>query len=387
MEAEVVVVGAGPAGSMTAIALAEKGHDVMMIDRSTFPRDKTCGDAVPESAIETLNRHGLRGKIRAEIEQGHFQPVERMLLVGPSGQKIDTPFVQHDGAHAQIAPRIFFDAMLQQHAVDVGVRFVQGQVLRPVTDDEGRVVGVEARRNGHAETVKSQIVVGADGVTSAVARALVPEEDVHEDHHRAVALRAYIEDLDQDPRRIEFYLYRQILPGYAWIFPTGEQSANIGLGMRLDHFRQDERNLKKMLDDFLEFPDIKPRLLRGGELRDIKTWQLNFGSKTIQRTFDGAVLVGDAAGLINPLTGGGISNAIVSAELAAAAIHTALRVNDTSRAALRVYEVRCEDALHDSMRNSHLLQRTLLRFPTVIDGLIWAFGARSSLAQTFLSKL
>ncbi len=125
------------------------------------------------------------------------------------------------------------------------------------------------------------------------------------DGHRAVALRAYIEDLELYPHEVEFYLYDKILPGYAWVFPAADNMANIGLGMRLDHFRRLKRNLKKMLQDFLEMPAIRERLKHGGVLRDVATWQLNFGSqRNLQHVYDGAVLVGDAAGFINPLTGG-----------------------------------------------------------------------------------
>jgi flavin-dependent dehydrogenase len=101
------------------------------------------------------------------------------------------------------------------------------------------------------------VVVGADGVTSPIARALRPESNQHVDMHRAVALRAYIEDLEEYPGEVEFYLYKDILPGYAWIFPTGPNQANIGLGMRLDHFRQRKENLKTLLQQFLDMPAIK----------------------------------------------------------------------------------------------------------------------------------
>ncbi|MEZ4645741.1 MAG: NAD(P)/FAD-dependent oxidoreductase [Chloroflexota bacterium] len=238
------------------------------------------------------------------------------------------------------------------------------------------------------KTLRARIIVGADGVTSAMTLAHCPKHVQHVDAHRAVALRAYIENIEEFPHEVEFYLYKNILPGYAWIFPTGKGQANIGLGMRLDHFRQTPRKLKAMLTEFLEIPAIKKRLKQGWKLRDIATWQLNFGSqKHLQLAFDGAVLVGDAAGLINPLTGGGIHNSLVSGKLAAETIHGALQRGDVSRTGLQGYEKRCHESLWDNMKRSYRLQKTLIRFPFLVDFLVNRLQENSALAQIFLTKL
>ena len=135
-------------------------------------------------------------------------------------------------------------------------------------------------------------------------------------------------------------------------------------------------------------PDIKRRLKNGGQLHDVATWQLNFGSqKHLQHTFDGALLVGDAAGFINPLTGGGIHNAIISARLASQTIHNALMQGDTSRENLKVYEKQVDAEMWDSMKRSYFIQRWVLKFPWLVDMLVTHVGENSSLAKTFLSKL
>jgi flavin-dependent dehydrogenase len=158
--------------------------------------------------------------------------------------------------------------------------------------------------------------------------------------------------------------------------------------LRLDYFRKYKLRLDAMLQEFLEMPAIKKRLKQGGQLRDVATWQLNFGSqKEIQHVFDGALLVGDAAGFINPLTGGGIHNALISARLAAQTIHEALIDNDISRDRLRIYEDRCHEEMWDSMKRSHLMQRAFMHFPFLIDWLVRWGKENSQLAQTFLTKL
>lgn len=387
-ERDVIVVGAGPAGATTAVYLAQQGYDVLLLDRRQFPRDKVCGDAVPAGAIDTLIHLGMGDKIQKAVERGELYPLESMLLVSPKGYELEAMFHKgSSGSDSYVAPRIYFDALIYQHAIDSGASFQQSQAAGPLVEN-GRVAGVMVKENGRAQELRAKVVIGADGVTSAITRALRPKENQHQDGHRAVALRAYIHGLEEFPKQVEFYLYNQILPGYAWIFPTGPGRANIGLGMRLDHFRAKKQSLEEMLHIFLAMPAIKKRLKPGWELRDVATWQLNFGSqKHLQHVYNGAILVGDAAGFINPLTGGGIHNAIVSAKLAARTVHEALQRGDVSRAGMQIYEQRVHEAMWDSMKRSYHLQRSLMHFPILIDFLIKRMKENSGLAKMFLTKL
>ncbi|CUS03124.2 Geranylgeranyl reductase [Candidatus Promineifilum breve] len=387
-EHDVIVVGAGPGGATTATALAQRGHDVLLIDRHTFPRDKVCGDAISQGCIQIMNDLGMAGKVKAAVARGEFHRLDGMRLVGPSGHVLHSEF-QHGagGVESYVSPRVYFDALIQQQAVESGAGFLQAEVKEPLLED-GRVAGVVARANGEWQAYRSRVVVGADGVTSTIMRHLRPEGGQHSDKHRAVALRAYIEGMEIYPHEVEFFLYDEILPGYAWIFPAGDHVANIGLGMRLDKFRGLKRNLKKMLQDFLAMPDLRARLPNSHALRDVAVWQLNFGSqKHLRHAYDGALLVGDAAGLINPLTGGGIHNALISGCLAAETIDEALRVNNTTREGLAIYEQRCDEAMGPEMRKSFLYQRVLLNYPRVVDFLIRYMGRHGGVAQSFLSKL
>jgi geranylgeranyl reductase family protein len=387
-EHDVIVVGAGPAGSTAAIALAQKGYGVLLLDRHQFPRDKTCGDAVPAGAIEIMYRLGMRQKVEGAVKRGEFYPLKQMRLVSPKGHMLEANFTKgKEGGESYVAPRMYFDSVIQQHAVDSGAEFRQMQVQGPLIEND-QVVGVRARENGDVKELRSRIVIGADGVTSAIARQLRGKEQRHVDGHRAVALRAYLDGIEEIPHQVEFYLYKGILPGYAWIFPTAEGQANIGLGMRLDYFRQTKKSLEELLQQFLEMPAIKKRLKSGNKLHDVATWQLNFGSqKGLQHSFNGALLVGDAAGFINPLTGGGIHNALVSAQLAADTAAAALTTEDFSRQNLQIYESLVHGELWGGMKRSYRLQKWLMNFPFLIDFLIRRLNENSVLARTFLTKL
>ena len=381
MDKEIIIVGAGPSGSAAAIALAQKGHDVLLLDRQAFPRDKTCGDGIPAGAIEVLYSLGMKEKIR----EANFYPVTKLLLSSPRGYVLRANLNKGvTGADSHVVPRMIFDALIQEHAVDSGVDFRQAQVKETIIED-GQVVGVRAGLNGKDEEIRAKVVVGADGVTSAVARGLRPKK--HEDSHRAIALRTYITDIEVLPNEVEFYLYEGILPGYAWIFPTGESTANLGLGMRLDKFRHVDKSLEDLVDIFLEMPEVKKRLQRGGELNDTSVWQLNFGSQDMQRAYDGALLIGDAAGLINPLTGGGIHNGLISALRAADIIDQAFVKDDFSLAQLGMYDEAVRQDTRANMRKSYFIQRSLLYFPIWVDLLLRFGGSNSSVAKIFIDKL
>lgn len=382
MEREVVVVGAGPSGSVAATALVQQGHDVLLLDQQTFPRDKVCGDSIPAGAIELLYALGMEERIR----EADFYSVDRFLLCSPRGYVVeaDLTYGRRFGASSYVVPRLHFDVLIQQYAVESGAEFRQAQVTEPIVED-GRVVGVRARSNGAIEDIRAKVVIGADGITSVIARRLRP--DRLEDRHRAVALRLYIDDIDERPHQLEYYLYRRILPGYAWIFPIGEGRANLGLGMRLDKFRETDRSLEEMLAIFLDMPPINKRFRNGGRLHNISVGQLNLGSQDIQRAFDGALLVGDAAGLINPLTGGGIHNGLVSAVLAADIIHEALAEEDVSLTRLWKFDQLCRDSLRSDMRRAYFAQRSLLRFPALVDMLVRWGGLNSGLGHILIRKL
>ncbi|MCA9993397.1 MAG: NAD(P)/FAD-dependent oxidoreductase [Ardenticatenaceae bacterium] len=382
MEREIIIVGAGPGGATAAMALAQQGHDVLLLDRQRFPRDKVCGDGIPAGVFEMMYEYGMREK----VAQAGFYPVTQMRIVSPQGYNFDGDLSPgKTGALSHVVPRLQFDAMLQEHAVVSGAEFCQAKVEEPILEN-GQVKGVRAKVNGGVKEIRSKIVIAADGVTSVIARALQPEG--HQDLHRAVALRAYIDDIDVLPHQVEFFLYKGILPGYAWIFPNGENRANIGLGMRLDKFRRRKGNLKELLRTFLEIPTIKERLRTGWRLHSVSSWQLNFGSqKNLQRAYGGAMLTGDAGGFINPLTGGGIHNAMISARLAAKTAHQALLAGDVSQEALKVYDTLVREELWKGLYRSYMIQRWLLLFPRIVDVVVRQANQDSTFARTFMTKL
>jgi geranylgeranyl reductase family protein len=383
LDADVIVVGAGPAGAATACDLARRGVDVLLLDRKTFPRDKTCGDGVPPGSIEILNEFGMADKIRS----AGFYPIRGVRIGTPAGRMWETSFrAKREGAQFYVAPRAQFDALIQRHAVESGARFVQGGVKAPIFED-GRVTGVRAVTNGRATELRSRVVVGADGATSALARAL-RQRPRPPDHHRSVAIRAYVGGIETLPNRIEFYFYKRFVPGYGWVFPLGPDRANVGVVMRVDRYRKAGASLEALLAEFLQSPAVEDRLHRGYRIENAESWQLpNGAADRFDNAFDGAVLVGDAASLVDPLTGEGIHNALVSAKLAVEVVGGAIERGDTSLKSLSAYDRECAAVLGPQLRRSYRVQSWVARAPWWVDLLFSMADAAPSQFEAFLNRM
>jgi len=369
MNRDVVVVGAGPSGSVTAAALARHGRDVLLLDRARFPRDKACGDGVPPGTVAILNELGAGGVIR----DAGFHPIHGLRLVSPRGRQWSVHLrPRRDDTGFYVAPRLVFDELLRRHAIASGAAFQRGRV-QSLIEECGVVRGVNAVIDGAEVSIDARVVIGADGATSLVARSLLGDKQPAD--RRAVAVRAYADGIETIPHTIEFHWYARFAPGYGWIFPTGPGSANVGVVVRADAFKRRGITLDDLLEEFLHAPDLRRRAQRV-VVRDRASWQLPYAVPgALRASFAGALLVGDAARLVDPLTGEGIHNAVVSARLAADVVHDALSRGDVSAASLREFDARCERELGALIRRAYRAQRHLAAHPRLLEAVLVAIGA------------
>ena len=366
--ADVIVVGAGPAGSSAAATLARAsatsgchghaGRRVLLVDRSTFPRDKTCGDAIQGGAIKLLRELGYTGA----IDPAKFTKITNWIIEAPSRVSVGSPLhSQHDEPY--IARRTEFDTLVFQQALANGAEFCQAQVAAPIIEG-GHVVGVTAKPVGAKHTIelRAPIVIAADGATSVIGRALLGSRE--EERHWAVAIRCYARMKAKVDNRCEFYFPRVVLPGYAWVFPMGEDTANIGVGIRLDQYRKRGQTLAVLLDRFL---DVLGDRVDRSSVEGIKSWQLPFGSKPMSRVFDGCMLVGDAGHFVDPLLGAGIYYGMLTGHLAAQVADGALRDGDTSRRRLLEFDRLWKQHLAGKLRHATRVQRLVIAQPWTLN--------------------
>lgn len=307
---DLAVVGAGPAGSTAAIMAARRGWKVALIDRQRFPRDKTCGDGIGPTAVRALNGIGL-----SDVFDG-CTPVRDVTIFGPAGEHLASPIPPIDGvsAYGYVIPRVEFDQRLHRRALAEGAEDFQGHRftgMRLLPDRRE----LDLRTDEGAElTIHARLVVGADGAYSAVRKVLDPPKQAKD--HTLLAIRAYAESPDFAPGtemgpRLLFEFSRDLLPSYGWIFPADDGRVNIGVGGPIPVLRERGIELKKQLNVFAD--QMRAKGIEIGELHDVRSHQLPHVAGLPRLSHPRAVLLGDAASMINPVSGEGIAYAVTAA--------------------------------------------------------------------------
>jgi geranylgeranyl reductase family protein len=377
---EVVVVGAGPAGSIAAIVLAKQGCRVLLVDQAEFPRDKVCGDGIGWNSIRLLSELGL--SLESSIPELHR--CGRARGISPSGYVYQGSFPQKDDhyQHGYVIPRKHFDHSLWEFALQQGAEFERFRVTEPIIE-KGRVCGVRGTMNGKTVEHRARMTIAADGANSVIARFLCSGSASA--RHYAVAMRAYFGGLQGADDCVEFYFNQTDLPGYGWVFPLGEGVANIGIGLRLDTYRKNGESLRQAFGRFLRDPRLAEKLSKATPIGEARGFLLPLASRPLQRVYDGVILVGDAGAFVSPLTGGGIYNAMESGRIAAEVALEALQGEGGSLEELREFEVRWRSVLGRKLRIEAMVQR-LLSWPGMLDLIIRRMGRSKRFANFVLSR-
>jgi menaquinone-9 beta-reductase len=360
---EVIVAGGGPAGATAAFHLASRGKRVLVLDKSSFPREKVCGDGLTPRAVKALHLMGI------DTNGPEWARSEGLRIKG-AGHTLELPWPQLDSwpGYALVRTRTDFDSILLDRAREAGAVVREStEVVGPITDENGVVIGVEARRiledddqpslfeaaesgrkkgrrKGEIERINAPVVIASDGVAGRFGQALGVQRV--EQRPMGVAVRTYYESPRTHDTYLESYLELKhgsdLLPGYGWIFPTPDGLVNVGLGLlsTSKHFQQvDYRSLlsnwvSDLPAEWKMTPETMTAPIRGAGL------PMGFNRTALAKP--GLMLVGDAAGAVNPFNGEGIAYAMETGELAAGAAIEALAVGDSRR--LKVYPQRLMEA-------------------------------------------
>jgi geranylgeranyl reductase family protein len=351
LDADVVVVGAGPAGAATAAHLARAGIDVLLVDRKAFPRDKVCGDFLSPSALAELEWLGVAGT--AQFEQTNAVTGAGLYL---DGELLIDATLPGAACVGRVVPRFKLDALIVEAAARAGARVLERHKLTRLAPGDGRVALEVEGPSGLTRRLRTRLVVGADGSGSFVARVLGgphPREDW------IVAVRNYYEGVVDRGDRADLYFTGESFPGYAWVFPTGAGRANVGVGMVLETHPPHDRRLKKLLERLLEGDAaFAGRLANATPADEPMGWPLATYNPSLPLVGDGILIVGDAAGLINPLNGEGIQYGLMSARWAAEAIVPASGGPFTAER-LAPYERRVRAELQADMSLARLVVRLI----------------------------
>lgn len=381
---DILIVGAGPAGSATALFLAQKGISCILTDKETFPRDKICGDALSGKVVEVLNKldKSLVDELRAN---------EAMLdswgvtFVAPNQKALRIPFKTSTTADTKapgfISKRVDFDNWLFQKAKNQST--VQVMENCEIRSYERRSNGITAFSK-QGDELNAKLVIACDGAYSSLAKEIGGIKT--EPEHNCFGLRAYyknVSGLDHE-NFIELHFLKDVLPGYLWIFPLPNGYANIGIGMRADKMSAKGINLKKKFEQVLaENPVIRKRFEGAERVGEVKLFGLPLGSKRRKLSGNNYLLCGDAGQLIDPFTGEGIGNALMTGMFAAQQAAKCIQAQNFSTQFNSAYDAQVYNRLWSELLLSYRMQQ-LVNFPWLFN-LVVNKAERSPLLRETIS--
>ncbi|WP_337975638.1 geranylgeranyl reductase family protein [Cellulomonas sp. NTE-D12] len=391
-DADVVVVGAGPAGSSTAYWAASAGLDVLLIDKATFPRDKVCGDGLTPRAVAELVRMG----VPLREQDGWIR--NRGLRVHGGGHTIELawPELSSYPSYGLAKARTSLDALLVDHARAAGAKVLEGtRVTGPVHDERtGRVLGVTARTADGSETMyRAPVVVAADGVSSRLATAL--GRTTRPDRPMGVAVRTYFRSPRHDDPWMESHLElwdgepgrSNLMPGYGWIFALGDGTVNVGLGSVSSTNAATKVDYKALFATWMANTPPEWELTPDNQLGPVRGAALPMGFNRGPLYGNGVLLAGDAAGMVSPFNGEGIAYGLQAGRVAADAIAQGLARGSAAgrERALASYQSR----MKDDLGGYYTLGRTFVRLiehPEVMR-VCTRYGLPRPLVMRFTLKL
>jgi len=353
---DIIIVGAGPAGSTAGLFASKQGLNVLLVDKESFPRDKICGDALSGKSVTVLRELNLLEKTQS-LPGAHIQSIVfsspdhayfRLDLTKTSLKNVPKGFVIR---------RKNFDTFLFNEAKKAVTSTLENFTVTDLIVEDGVVRGIKGRENRNNKELYyyGNLVFGADGYKSIVARKRNLYE--HDPKHWVVALRCYYKNVTDLTDQIELHYVDQVIPGYFWIFPLENGYANVGIGMLHEYIKRRNVDLKKTLEDTIASEYFRNRFKHAEPMEKPIGWNLPVGSKRRKSYGDGFLLLGDAAGLIDPFTGEGIGNAMYSAKIAVQTAVKALSNKDFSQKFLSRYEDQLWDTIGDELGVSSKLQK------------------------------
>ncbi len=373
IETQICILGAGPGGAATALRLAQLGIPSVLVDKAKFPRDKICGDGMTGRTVAILNRidpdivnHFEKTTIQADSWGVTFWMDNKREFRVPFRKNYNK---EEDKTPCFVSKRIDFDNFLVEKVRKQPlIQFLENVNVEIHERTEG---GWILKNKKGDFSIKTTLVIAANGANSAFTRHVA--NITVDPKHNAGAVRAYYKNVSNchPDNYIELHFLKKHLPGYFWVFPLPNGEANVGVGMLTSTISARKVNLKKMLLDIIENnPGIKERFQNAELIDDIVGFPLPLGSKRRILSGDNYMLVGDAACLIDPLTGEGIGNAVYSGYIAAEQAEKCLKANDYSTAFLKDYDTRVWRVMGTELNLSYKLQR-LGKYPAIFNFVLW----------------
>lgn len=380
---DLIIVGAGPAGCAAAQQLSGSGLKIAILEKYQFPRDKICGDALSPDVVKQLKLLDPQIAKRFQFEKRR-SACEGLLLYAKDGKALDLKFprIEDSVAPSFVMRRMDFDYFLFKSIEEKeDIEIYQNQNIQSIHREANGF-----RLRSQTQEFTARFLIGADGAQSVVNRSLLNAK-MNKAHHVA-GLRQYYQGIKGmgTKGQLELHFYPEIAPGYFWIFPLSENEANVGIGMISKDIAQKKVNLKKALAELIaEHPQLKERFSAAEAMENPKGFGLPLGSLKRSCSGDGFLLLGDAAGLIDPLSGEGIGNAIRSGRVAAEHLKKAFALKQFDADFNKAYDREIYRRMWSEFRVSLFLRHIIFFFP--LYNRLVRYGSRSRFVRNLLSSI
>lgn len=380
---DVIIVGAGPAGSTAALYAHRLGLNCILLDKAIFPRDKICGDALSGKSVRLMRELDLLDG----VEKLDGSEINRITFGSPSHSQFDVHLKGNKNndyiTKGYVVPRKIFDNFLFEKADEL-TETRQGFTVNDIIYQNDKISGVKGTNiEGKEEILNAPIIMGCDGANSIVARKLgLYEMDME---NTAVAIRCYYEGVQGLSNQIELHYVSEVKPGYFWLFPAGNGKANIGIGLSKNDAKKEDRTLRQIMDEIVQSNYFRSRFGNARPLEKPVGWNLPLGRIQRKNHGNGFMLLGDAAGLVDPFTGEGIGNAMVAAKYAMEVALKAKNNRDYSEKLFSEYDQLLWGEIGGELRTSTKLQ-SLARSSFLLNFVIDR-AARNEEVQAIISGM
>ena len=366
---DVAVIGAGPGGATASRYLAKKGLKVCMIDKDHFPRDKPCGGGFSEGLLDEFPY--LRKR-----EEDFLKGIAKVGILHSPNRKI----ILRGAVDMAVTLRTDFDNVLFESAIEEGVEpLVNARAKSVRFHDKYTEVSIKG-----SESVKARTIIGADGVSSLVARETGLNRRWSSTMITACRVAEvpakYVEIIDRYSENLDYHFFANLggLPGYGWIFPKRD-TINIGLGIVGTH----AQGLPRIFDAFVRLLKREDLLMKNADISGAMGALVPTGGPLSKSFVDRCILVGDSAGMVSPLTGGGIAYAMRAAKYAAAVLTKALEMDDLGSCVLNKYEQLWRRDFGNEFDDQLLAQKI---FTSPFTDLLFEIGSRDTKIQEMVSE-